>query len=69
MPNGAHQHVVTPRGDSSEGSSVGSIGESLEYEDIETETKLEDCASVEMKNRKVTMKYVKDGEARWTSVV
>ena len=44
MPNGAHQHMVIPRGSSNEGNSVGSIGELLEYEDIQTETKLEDCA-------------------------
>ena len=43
---------------------MSTIGESLEYEDIQTVTNLEDCASVEveMRNRKVGMKYVKDGE-------
>ena len=43
VPNDAHQHMVTPKGGSSEGSFMGSVGESLEYQ---TETKLEDCASV-----------------------
>ena len=37
VPNDAHQHMVTPRGGSSEGNSVGSIGESLEYEDIQVD--------------------------------
>ena len=71
VSNGAHQHMVTPRGGSSEGCSVRGVEESLEYEDIQTETKLEDCAlvEVEMRNGEVGMKYVKDGEARWTSVV
>ena len=60
VSNGAHQHMVTPRGGSSEGNSVSSIGEWLEYEDIQTETKLEDCApvEVEMRNGEVGMKYV-----------
>ena len=35
--------MVTPRGGSSEGSSVDGVGKSLEYEDVQTETKLEDC--------------------------
>ena len=63
--------MVTPRGGSSEDNSAGSIGESLEYEDIHTETKLEDCASVEveMRNGEVGMKYMKDGEVGWTPVV
>ena len=43
VPNGAHQNVVTPKVSSSEGSSVSVVGESLEYEDIQTETKLENC--------------------------
>ena len=53
-----HTSVVTLRDGSSEGDSVGSIGES-EYEDIQAETKLEDCASVEMemRNREVGVKY------------
>ena len=38
VPNGAHQHMVTPRGGSSEVNSVGSIGELLESENIQTET-------------------------------
>ena len=40
---------------------MGGVGESLEYEDIQTETKLEDYASVaeEMWNGEVGMKYVK----------
>ena len=64
MPNGAHQHMVTPRGGSSECSFVEGVGES-EYEDIQTGTKLEVCGSVEveMRNEEVGMKYVKDGEA------
>ena len=47
------------------------VGESLECEDIQTETKWEDCAlvEVEMRNGEVGMKYVKDGEAGWTPVV
>ena len=48
---------------------MGSVGESLEYEDIQTETKLDDCASVEMRNREVGMKYVKGGEVGWTPEV
>ena len=72
VPNGTQQqHMVTLRDASSKGNSVGSIGESLEYEDIQTETKLEDCAPVEMemRNGEVGMKYVKDGKAGWTPVV
>ena len=43
----------------------------MEYEDIQTETKLEDYASMvmEMRNEEVGMKYVKDGESSWTQVV
>ena len=41
----------------------------MAYEDIQTVTKLEDCASVEvemeMRNGEVGMKYVKNGEAGW----
>ena len=45
---------------------VGRIQESSENEDIQTETRLEDCASaeVEMRNGEVGMKYVKD-EPQW----
>ena len=67
LPNGAHKHMVTPRGSSSEGNSVGSIGESLEYESIQTETMLQDSAlvEVEMRNGEVGMKYVKYVEVGW----
>ena len=43
----------------------------LEYEDIQTETKLDDCASVAvvMRNGEVGMKYVRDGELGWILVV
>ena len=37
VPNVANQHMVTPRGGSSEGNSVGCIGELLECEDIQTD--------------------------------
>ena len=43
VPNGTHQHMIPPRGGSSKGSSVDGVEESLEYEDIQTETKLKDC--------------------------
>ena len=33
------------------------VKESLEYEDIQTETKLEDCALKEVRNMKVGIKY------------
>ena len=51
MLNDAHQHMGTPIGGSNMGSSAGGVGESLEYEDIQTETNLEDCASVEVEIR------------------
>ena len=66
VPNNANQHMVNQRSDS-----VGSIGELLEYEDIQTEMKLEDCVlvEVEMGKRGGCMTYVKNGGAGWTPVV
>ena len=46
FPDRAHQHMVTPKGGSGKDYSVCSIGESLEYKDIQAETKLKDCGSV-----------------------
>ena len=58
IPNVAHQHITTPRGAFNEGNSVGNIGELLEYEEIQAETKLEESASIEMENGEVGMIYV-----------
>ena len=53
-----------------EGKSASSAGELEEYEDTGS-TKLEDCSSmeVEMRNREMGVKNVKDGEVGWTSIV
>ena len=51
LPSGTHQDLVTPRRGSSKANFEGSIGESLEYGDIQTKTKLEDCALVKVEKR------------------
>ena len=61
VPNAAYQHMVTPKSGSSEGNSVESIGESLEYENIQTETKLEGGGGD--KEWEGWHEIVKDGEA------
>ena len=54
-----------------EGKSARSAGELEEYEDVQGDTKLEDCGcvEVEMRNGEMGVKYVKDGEVGCTPVV
>ena len=70
VPNCVHQCMVTPRVGSSKGDSAGRIGV-IGSEDIQAETKLENCTSVEveMRNGEVGVKSVKDGKAGWTPMV
>ena len=55
----------------SKANSLGRTGDKLENPDIQTETKLEDYASMaeEMRNAEVGIKYVKDGKSGWTQVL
>ena len=63
-PISAHQCMVTPRAAPFEGKSACSAIELEEYDDVQGDTKLEDCGSVEVKirNGEMDVKYVKDGE-------
>ena len=61
--------MITPRGGSNGGNSVGNIGEPLEYGNIRAETKLEDCGSVEVEMRNqedsVNIWLERREEAQW----
>ena len=56
--------MVTPKAAPIEEKSASSAGELVEYENVQEDTKLEDCGSVDMRNGEMGVKYVKDGEVR-----
>ena len=60
-PISVHQCMVTSKAASVEEKSASSAGELEEYENVQGDTKLEDCGSVEveMRNGETGVKYVK----------
>ena len=62
--------MVTLKAAPIEGKSASSAGELEEFEDVQGDTKLEDCGSVVViRNGKMGVKYVKDGVVGWTPVL